>query len=117
MFFITAGLQVDPDVVCAHAKRVREALRMADLSLEKACLHMDIDKGQFSRQLGGEGHLSFLRLMLLPQSFWQWYYLLGAEAVGLPEVVTRAARVKLAMKSRRQLRMSAEPDSAERKRA
>jgi len=118
MFFISfAAVNVDPDSLRPHARLVREALRMADISIEKASLFMGISKSQLCNQLSGEGHLSWKRLTLLPVGFRQWYHLLGSEEVGLPEVVTRATRIRMAVKARKQLRMTAEPVSAERRTA
>ncbi len=117
MFFISfAAVNVDPDVLRRHASLVREALRMADLSIEKASLYMGISKSQLCNQLSGEGHLSHTRLMLLPVDFWKWYAVLSAESFGLPTHILHARSLELAMRSRRkQLRMTVEPDSAKRR--
>lgn len=37
---------------------------------KEAALLLGIDHGQMTRQLGGDGHLSALRLGALPQEFW-----------------------------------------------
>ena len=37
---------------------------------KEAAILMGIDQGQMTRQLGGEGHLSALRLGALPPMFW-----------------------------------------------
>ena len=110
--------QVDEALYRRHTALLFEAMRLSDLTKEKACQWMAIDKNQFRRQSEEQdGHISLTRLMLLPPLFWQFYALLLAEEFGLPKVVTRGVRVMLAMKSRRQLRMVAEPVSAERRMA
>lgn len=111
----------DPDAIIAHAQIIRRALRMADLSLEKASITQAIDKSHkshFNRQLAGEGHISLSRLLLLPQAFLRWYFFLGAMEYGLPEDIERGlaldASLDRALNARQQLRMTAEP-SPERK--
>ncbi len=104
LLIILAAVQIDAHARELHARLVREALRLADISIEKAALYMAIDRAQFDRQLQGDGHVSFTRLMALPEEFWRWFYLLGAELAGIPEVVTRSARLRLALKARRQLK-------------
>lgn len=69
------------------ALRVRESLRHADLSIEKAALWMEMDPAQLQRQLAGIGHLSLRRLVKLPDAFHQWLALLTVEAYGLPKAV------------------------------
>lgn len=40
------------------------------MAQKEALIEMGIDRGQFIRQLQGDGHLSVRRLGLLPQEFW-----------------------------------------------
>lgn len=55
------------------------ALQRADLSHKEAALTMGLDPAQWSRQLHGDGHISFQRLLRLPRAFWQEFLpLLGA---------------------------------------
>jgi hypothetical protein len=72
---------------------VLEALRLADISQEKAAEWMEINKAQLHRQLHGEGHLSLRRLAMLPGSFWSWYGVLILDKYPLPREVQRAARL------------------------
>lgn len=113
---LSAGVQVDDDTFRGHVRRMKEALRLSDISMEKACLqYMSIDKNQFRRQSEEmEGHISFTRMMALPDVFWQYYALLLAEDYGLPPIVSRAARVWIALKTRKQLRMCGEPEAKRR---
>lgn len=98
---------VDPDRLRRHARILREALRLADLSLEKASLEMGIAKQQLHNQLAGEGHVSHTRLMLLPDEVWQWLGVVIAESFGLPERIYKAGSLEKAVLARRkQLVMS-----------
>ena len=110
-------VHVDAAVFESHKARFREALRLADISIEKSCEWRAIDKNQDRRQWEGEGHISFTRMMLLPPIFWQWWALLLAEDYGVPRCVTRGMRILLVIRNRRQLRMRAEPVSADRRMA
>lgn len=85
----------------SQAARVVQALHLADISVEKAAVWMDVDPSQLRRQLAGDGHLSYRRLTQLPCEFWRWWALLVAEDVGLPFVVRRAARLHLALSGTR----------------
>lgn len=69
---------------------VRRALHLAGYSVKAACLEMEIDAGQFERQLSGEGHLSVKRLAKLSPSFWQWFSIEVSRNVGLPEELQHA---------------------------
>jgi hypothetical protein len=82
---------------------VRDALKHADISLEKAALYMDIDKSQLHRQLHGDGHLSVRRLARLPTAFWSWYGVLLCEHYGLPQEVQRATRLVVGLIGRRRM--------------
>jgi hypothetical protein len=85
---------------------IREALRHADISVEKAALHMGIDKSLLSRQLSGDGHLSIRRLAMLPRDFWRWYMAGLMSEYDLPDMFIKAATVGLSLPRRdRQLKM------------
>jgi hypothetical protein len=86
---------VDPHILKLHADRIKTALRYADISPTKAALWMSIDPRQFDRQLNGEGHISYTRLVMLPVLFWQWFGLLIVVQVGLPLVIRKSARLAL----------------------
>lgn len=116
--FINGTVQIDPASRLAHAKLVREALRLSDVSIEKAALYMAMDRAQFDRQLNGEGHISYTRLMALPQEFWRWFYFLGAGELGLPTCVDRARDAWAALTGRKKAaRMTLPAVQDERKRA
>lgn len=105
--FVGAVPHMDEELLRKHARLIREALRLADLSIEKACLYMHISKSQFVNQLNGIGHLSYTRLCLLPLEFWRWMGVLIAEDDGLPHRIFRAGSLQKAILGRRsQLVMS-----------
>jgi hypothetical protein len=59
------------------------ALSRCGLSHKQACAYMEIDPGLWSRQLSGDGHVSFQRLLKLPVTFWRQFLPLIAEPAGL----------------------------------
>jgi len=86
---LLAFLATDPAVE-ATARRIREAMRLSDLTLEKACLYMGLSKAHFSNQLAGVGHISASRLAKLPEEFQRWYHALGVQDYGLPARLANA---------------------------
>lgn len=109
--------QVDEALFQKHVAIFFEALRLADISKDKACQWMAIDQAQFYRQTEAEfriGQISLTRMMALPLIFWQFYALGLAEAFGYPPLVVRSLRGMLTLRFRRQLRMAG-PVSAERR--
>lgn len=97
------GFPTEAPVNFVDGDVVREALRHADISLEKAALYMDIDKAQLHRQMHGDGHLSVRRLSKLPPVFWSWYGVLICEKYGLPHEVQRAARLAFGLIGRKRM--------------
>jgi hypothetical protein len=93
--------------VLLDADLIRAALRMADISITKAALWMEVDKGLLERQLNGEGHLSHRRLLMLPLGFHRWFNLLAVEKYGLPREVTRAVPLTLALLAKRRMARAA----------
>jgi hypothetical protein len=59
------------------------ALSRSGLTHKQACAYMEIDTGLWSRQIGGDGHISFQRLLRLPVAFWREFLPLLAEPAGL----------------------------------
>lgn len=59
------------------------ALARAGLSHKQACAFMDIDTGNWSKALHGDGHVSLQRLLKLPVAFWCEFLPLLAEPAGL----------------------------------
>ena len=111
-------VQVDEAMYRRHVAMIFEALRLSDISKEKACEWQGIDKNQWRRQTDErEGHISHTRLLALPLIFWQWFALLLAEEYGIPKCVTRGMRILMVVRNRRQLRMRAEPVSVEQRTA
>ena len=90
IFVLLVALLAGDPLVHATARRIREAMRLADLSLEKACLYMGLSKAHFSAQLAGVGHISASRLAQLPREFQQWYHALGVQDLGLPPRLAQA---------------------------
>lgn len=62
---------------------ISQALSRAGLNHKQACAWMEIDPGLWSRQLQGDGHVSFQRLLKLPVAFWVEFVPLLAEPIGL----------------------------------
>jgi hypothetical protein len=65
------------------AVAISQALQRAGLNNKQACAWMDIAPGLWSRQLQGDGHISFQRLLKLPIDFWSEFVPLLAEPIGL----------------------------------
>lgn len=65
------------------AAAIGQALSRAGLNNKQACAYMEIDPGMWSRQLQGDGHISFQRLLKLPIAFWTEFVPLLAEPIGL----------------------------------
>jgi hypothetical protein len=82
---------------------IREALRLAGLSLEKAAIWMEMDPRLLDRQLNGEGHLKHTALGKLPLGFWQWFGLLISINYGTPAVVKRSAPIVLAQMAHKRI--------------
>lgn len=87
VLLIVLAVMVADHVKAAEATRIKQALRFADISPDKAAVYMEMDRSQLHRQLNGEGHLSHTRLLLLPAEFWRWYHFLGLQDCGLPRVL------------------------------
>jgi hypothetical protein len=116
MTVLPFAVTVEPEILRRHALRIKTALRYADISPSKAAVWMNLDPSQFARQLEGEGHLSYTRLVKLPASFWSWLAVLIAEDVGLPLVIRRAARLQIALlRTRKKMARISEPVSDEEK--
>lgn len=65
------------------AAAIGQALSRSGLNHKQACAWMEIDPGLWSRQLQGDGHISFQRLLKLPVAFWTEFVPLLAEPIGL----------------------------------
>lgn len=79
------------------ANRIREALRLADLGIRKAALHMELDPSDFERALSGERKLDLWRLEMLPDAFHQHFHLLGLRDRGLPDTAMAALKIAPAL--------------------
>jgi hypothetical protein len=103
LILVISAVMVAEHLKASEANRIRQALRCADISLEKAASYMELDKSLLRRQLDGEGHLSHTRLLLLPETFWQWYHLLGSAERGMPAVfrdLSPLRMIKMALRQR-----------------
>jgi hypothetical protein len=70
---------------------IRRAADHAGLDLKALQIDMEIDKGQLSRQMEGDGHLSLTRLSRIQScAFWRWFALLQSQRHGLPDEVNAA---------------------------
>lgn len=110
---IFALLSVLPFVlVLLDADLIRAALRHADISIAKAAIWMEMDRGLLDRQLDGEGHLSHRRLLMLPLGFHQWLSFLQCQRYGLPGEVRHAALIEVAVVSSREMVKVTEKEKA-----
>lgn len=86
---IAPSIAVNPDAANAPLGQldltgaISEALERARISHKEAALTMGIDPAQWSRQLHGDGHISFQRLQKLPASFWREFLPLLASPLQL----------------------------------
>lgn len=86
---IAGSTTVNPDAVAAPlgqldlAWAISLALDRAGISHKEAAILMGIDPAQWSRQLHGDGHISFQRLQKLPASFWREFLPLLASPLQL----------------------------------
>lgn len=97
------------------AAEIREALRLADISIEKACQYMvgppsrdypngkPKDRALLERQLNGDGHLRHTELCQLPISFWREYLILMLVRVGFSRRAKREVAVFLAVTARKRM--------------
>jgi hypothetical protein len=84
-FCLVLGMVVLTDEQRAHAvKRIREALRMADISVSKAALWMNLELRDLERGFSCERKLDVFRLEMLPDAFHQYYALVSLRDRGLP---------------------------------
>jgi transcriptional regulator with XRE-family HTH domain len=75
----------------------KDALRQSDVSQEKLALYLDMDKGQLSRQLNGEGGITLKRLAQCPEETWRWFAVGILLHLGLPRSLQRSARLAFAL--------------------
>ncbi|HXG71353.1 MAG TPA: hypothetical protein VNJ04_12175, partial [Gemmatimonadaceae bacterium] len=87
----------------ALLSRIKDAMRHADLSTEKAALYMHQDRAHLHRQLQGDGHLSAKRMADLPDETWRWLAIGLLDELGLPRELQRAARWQMAQMGRKRM--------------
>jgi hypothetical protein len=75
----------------------KDALRQSDVSQEKLALYLEMDKGQLSRQLNGEGGITLKRLAQCPEETWRWFAVGILLHLGLPTQLQRGARLAFAL--------------------
>ena len=74
------------NLVESAGQAVSVALARAGISQKAAALEMDINEGQFTRQLRGQEHLSWQRLFRLSDAFWLELVFVVAEMRGVARV-------------------------------
>lgn len=74
-------------------KRIREALRLADISITKAALWMNLERSDLDKALQGLLKLDVWRLEMLPDVFHQHYHLLCLRDRGLPEYAKTSLKI------------------------
>ncbi len=74
-------------------QRIREALRLSDLSITKAALHMNLDPSDFEKGLRGERKLDLWRLEMLPEEFSKHYATLTLIDKGVPTYFRKALKM------------------------
>lgn len=89
---------------------IREALRRADISVEKACLYIvhpktgkPKDRAQFARELDGIGHLRYSDLCQLPIRFWQHLGMVILQELGMPREMRHAVVFALALHGKKSM--------------
>jgi hypothetical protein len=111
VLFPCAAIHVNPRDVFEHVELIRKAAKLD--SIEKLAFALEIDEGQFRRQLGGDGHVSLTRIVAklgaeVP-GFWARYGWRLCCRYGLPGEARRAACLALALIGhKRQARMTAQ---------
>jgi hypothetical protein len=91
-----------------HARLLREAIRLAGLTMTRASQEAELDQAQFTRQAEmHEGSLK--RLAMLPSAFWQWYAVVLAAEFGMPIEAQRAAKLALASVGRKRMARAGAP--------
>jgi hypothetical protein len=94
------------------AKVLRDSLRLADLTLDRAALEAERNARQVARQIAGEEG-SLTTLYAQPDTFWRWLAISIAQEFGLPKEVRRAGllrRVVIGHKRQLRLQMAARKD-------
>lgn len=88
VFCVLGLVQLDEEQRQQTRERIREGLRRAGIPITKAAEHyMLMDPSAFDSALNGERKLDYWRLEMLPESFWQEYWVLLARDKGLPDQV------------------------------
>lgn len=89
------GATVSEDDRRRHEQAIRNAIRLAGMTMLRAAQEAEIDQAQLTRQIRlVEGTLK--RLAMQPRAFWQWYAIELMSAFGLPAEARRAMRLALA---------------------
>jgi len=95
---VSAG--VDPRDIREQAEMVRRAAGLD--SMEKLAFALGIDEAQLHRQLQGEGHFSWTRVVATvgrDPKFWQNYLMLLGEQYGISEEAARKASMVIGLAS------------------
>lgn len=88
-----------------HEQAIRNAIRLAGMTMLQAAQEAGIDQAQFTKQIQLiEGSLK--RLAMQPKAFWRWYAIELSAAFGMPTEAKRSMRLALAtMGTKRTVRM------------
>lgn len=100
VLFLSAPI-LDDELRRAVAHRIREALRLADISLTKAAHWMGMGPQDFEKALNGERALSVWRLLALPPEYHQHYHLIELRDRGLPDYAKTAIKMLPALEPER----------------
>lgn len=103
VIFLSAPL-LDDEMRRAVSRRIREALRLADISLTKAAVWMGMGAQDLEKALNGERALSVWRLLALPDEYHQHYHLIELRDRGLPDYAKTAIKMLPALESERRKR-------------
>ena len=100
-----------------HEQLLREAIRLAGFTMDRAAQEAEIGAPQFTRLVQlQEG--TYKRLAMLPREFWQWLAVLIGNEFGLPKEAKQALRLhRRARAFKRMARMSLRVNQQERKTA
>lgn len=111
---VLTAVAFSDDLRRRHERILRDAFRMANLTISQASQEAEIDQAQLTRQLGmQEG--THKRLVMQPVAFWQWLAVAIAKEFGLPAELERAARLERATKARKRMARADAPAEREAK--
>lgn len=105
LLFGTVLLPLSDEAIRAKAARIREALRLADISPSKAALYIygrDGRESDFVKALKCERTLDTWKLERLPADFHRYYALLELRDRGLPDYARTFVKIAAAVERKEQ---------------